>query len=124
MNKEGWAEHHMAKNPLNDKNKYYAGSENSNSEWLRRFIIKHNCHTAKRVPDWELPRLRLIVHLLNEIENSTDENLRTLLNSVSTIDFSSKKTTSEEVKAEIERMERSESPLLTEFRKSLNLNFE
>ena len=114
----------MAKNPLNDKSKYYAGSENSNSEWLRRFIIKHNCHTAKRVPDWELPRLRLIIHLLNEIEKSTDENLRTLLNSVSTIDFSNKKTTPEEVETEIERMERSESPLLTEFRKSLNFNFE
>ena len=124
MNKEEWAERHMAKNPLNDKNKYYAGSETSHSEWLRRFIIKHNCHTAKRVPDWELPRLRLIVHLLNEIEKSMDENLRNLLNSVKKIDFPSKKTTSEEVEAEIERMEMSESPLLTEFRKSLNLNFE
>ena len=110
----------MARNPLNDKKKYYAGLENKNSEWLRRFIIKHNCHKAKRVPDWELPRLRLIVHLLLKMEKSTDNTVRALLDSVSEADFSNKKTTPDEVEAEIGRMDSGASALLKEFRKGLN----
>ena len=106
----------MVRNPLNDREKYYSGSEDSNSEWLRRFIIKHNCQKAKRVPDWELPRLRLIVDLLKKIEDSTDITVRALLDSVKGSEFSNKKTTAAEVQAEIARMESDAPALLKDFR--------
>ena len=83
---------------------YYYGTENSNSEWLRRFIIKHNRDPANRVPNWELPRLRLIVKILSEIENFNSNELKENLQRFSEKQFSNHKTTSEEVEIEMIRM--------------------
>lgn len=90
----------MGSNPLNHKTKYYAGAENSNSEWLRRFIIKHNSHTANRVPNWELPRLRMIVQILFELEQMEEPSVQNLLASFSDSDFSEQKTKKQEVAKE------------------------
>ena len=96
---------------------YYYGTESSNSEWLRRFIIKHNHHPANRVPNWELPRLRLIVKILSEIENSNSIELKEILQRFSEEQFSNHKTTSEEVEIEMIRMRELDSPppLLPDF---------
>ena len=109
----------MGSNPLNHKTKYYAGAEHSNSEWLRRFIIKHNSHTANRVPNWELPRLRMIVQILSELEQMKEPSVQNLLSSMSPSDFSEQKTTKQEVAVEEQRvgLEKSSSlrDLMNEF---------
>ena len=95
----------MGKNPFTEKTAYYLGTENSNSEWLRRFIIKHNRHPANRVPNWELPRLRMIVDILSRIENSKSDDIMNIIESISETDSSDKKTTTQEVDKEIKRVE-------------------
>ena len=95
----------MGNNPFAEKTAYYLGTENSNSEWLRRFIIKHNRHPANRVPSWELPRLRMIVDILSRIEESKSDDIMNLFESISETDFSAKKTTTQEADTEIKRME-------------------
>ena len=95
----------MGKNPFTEKTAYYLGTENSNSEWLRRFIIKHNRHPANRVPNWELPRLRMIVDILSRIEKSKSDDIMNIIESISETDFPDKKTTTQEVDKEIKRVE-------------------
>ena len=95
----------MGNNPFAERTAYYLGAENSNSEWLRRFIIKHNRHPANRVPSWELPRLRMIVDILSRIEESKSDDIMNLFESISETDFSAKKTTTQEADTEIKRME-------------------
>ena len=73
----------MGNNPFAERTAYYLGAENSNSEWLRRFIIKHNRHPANRVPSWELPRLRMIVDILSRIEESKSDDIMNLFESIS-----------------------------------------
>ena len=114
----------MDSNPLNHKTNYYRGAEHSHSEWLRRFIIKHNSHTANRVPNWELPRLRMIVQILSEIERLDQHEIIDLFESFSESEFSDQKTTHEDVEAEMKRVESHDSSLLTEFRKKLQLTRE
>ena len=110
----------MGSNPLNHKTNYYRGAEHSHSEWLRRFIIKHNSHTANRVPNWELPRLRMIVQILLEIEKLNQHEIIALFESFSESEFSDQKTTHEDVEAEIKRVESHDGFLLAEFRKRFN----
>jgi hypothetical protein len=93
----------MSRTPFASKSFYY-GTESSNSEWLRRFIIKHNHTPANRIPNWELPRLRLILKILSELENSNLEEVRDILYKFSEEDFSNQKTTIHEVNAELARM--------------------
>lgn len=107
----------MGSNPLNHKTKYYLGAENSNSEWLRRFIIKHNSHTANRVPNWELPRLRMIVQILLELEQMEEPSIQNLLASMSASDFSEQKTTKQEVTEEEGRVNSLATSALDELRR-------